>query len=137
MSVSASFVKVSSDPKSPDCFRNAQDSLKNYFNEVVRKDQFCKIEGVEEDAYDESDNYLDLAEHLYSEDNTIVITRIPRDQVEFAIKMWEGMDKDSPIIHDEWSGNTYTAEECIAFFEYCLKKSDIVDEYDLIYLIWA
>lgn len=136
MSVSASFVKVSSDPKSPDCFSNAQDSLKNYFNKVVRKNQFCEIEGVKEDAYDVSENYLDLTEHLYDENDYIVMTRMPREQVEFAVKTWRSMDKDTPIIRNEWSDNAYTAETCINFFEYCLKESDVVNECDYIYLIW-
>lgn len=136
MSERASLIKVSSS-ESPDCFRNSQNTLRNYFNKTVRKDLFLERTGLSEDCYDEDENYLDFTEHLYAEDNHIVMTRIPRDQVEFAVKAWRSVDEGTPIIRDERSGFAYTSERCIEFFEHCLKETDATTAYDSrIYLIW-
>jgi hypothetical protein len=136
MSASASFVKVSSDPKSPDSFRNAQNTLRDYFNKVVRKAIFLEERKIEEDDYDEADNSHDFAENLRNDFDDIVMTRIPLNQVEFAIKTWKGMERNTPIVHNEISGYAYTAEECIQFFEYCLKEMVGCGDSYFIYLIW-
>lgn len=44
MSERASLIKVYSS-KSPDCFRNSQNALRDYFNKAVRKDLFLEREG--------------------------------------------------------------------------------------------
>lgn len=136
MSVSASFVRVCSDPKSPDCFHNAQNTLRDYFNKVIRKSIFIEDRKIEEGDYDEADNPHDFAENLCNDFDNIVMTRIPRDQVEFAVKTWKGMAGSTPIVHNEISGYAYTAEECIKFFEYCLKEMEGCGDTYFIYLIW-
>jgi hypothetical protein len=136
MSVRASLVRIVGGPEGPESFRNAQNDLRDYFNFVIRKKYFCELEGIEETAYKESENYIDLAEHLYSESDDIVMTRIYRDMVEYAVKFWKGLDPQTDIIESTW-GDVYTAKECVEFFEYCLAEVAKFNEYDYIYLIWA
>lgn len=136
MNVRASFVKVDYNPFRPNCFRNAQNTLRDYFNKVIRKSIFIEERKMEEDDYDEADNSHDFTENLHNDFDDIVMTRIPCDQVEFAVKTWKGMMGSTPIVHDEISGYAYTAEECIKFFEYCLKEMEGCGDTYFIYLIW-
>ena len=137
MSVSASFVRVCSDPKSPDCFHNVQNTLRDYFNKVIRKSIFIEERKIEEGDYDEADNSHDFTENLRNDFDDIVMTRIPLDQVEFAVKTWKGMERNTPIVEDEISGVACTAEKCIKFFEYCLKEMEECGHPYFIYLIWG
>lgn len=136
MSAKASFVKVEYNPFRPDSLRNAQNTLRDYFNEVIRKAIFIEERKIKEDDYDEKDNSHDFTENLRNDFDDIVMTRIPLDQVEFAVKTWKGMMGSTPIVHDEISEDAYTAEECIEFFEYCLKGMEGCEYPYFIYLIW-
>ena len=138
MSIRASLIKVYENDKGPESFRNCEDAVKRYFNTTIRKLQYCRKEGIAEGDYKEADNYFDYSENLYSEDNAIIMTRVPRDQVEFAVEYWKTLDATAPIIKSDWNENdVYTAGECITFFDYCLKNVQKINEYDYIYLMWS